>query len=630
MCGIAGAINISSAKSQAEKMIRKISHRGPDHTGVWSHNGIALAHARLSIIELSSLGNQPFEKHQFVLSFNGEIYNYKSLQKELTAYGVNFNSDSDTEVILEGWRYWGINVLNKLRGMFAFAIHDRKTSETFICRDHFGIKPLFYLAKANTFYFASELKAIETVSPSLDVDYSAVLSSLLYVWIPESKCIWKQVKKLTPGHYLKINKNSEYTEHSYWKSAEELTHLPIFEGDAVDYLETVLYSSVKSHLVSDVPVNAFLSGGLDSSLIVAMATKELGPLDCYTIKFGKRDQDFEAMVDDVHYARIVAQHFNCQLHEIEVQPDISELLPEIVHFLDEPIGDAAAINTYLICDAARQQGVKVLLSGMGADELFGGYRKHYANIIAKRYRRIPKFLRQFGIEPLVKALPVASKKRGFRICRWAKRFIKFAGLPDEQAFHQSYTYYNQVELSSLVSPDLMEYFPALREEHQNLFYAGFADDFINQMCLTDVNLFMTSLNLTYSDRASMAASIEVRVPFVDKEVVKAAFQLQGSHKIKGKQGKYILKKVAENWLPKEIIYRPKSSFGMPLSAWIRSDLKEMVDDYVLSQQGLAGRGFLDKKELQNIIESDRKGLQDYAQKIWHLLTLEQWFRNHAV
>jgi len=628
MCGIAGVINSFSASGQARQMINMLSHRGPDNVGIWSCDRTSLSHSRLSIIDLSVAANQPFVKHNLVIIFNGEIYNFKKLRNDLESLHITFRSNSDTEVLLEGWRVWGINLLNRLRGMYAFAIYDDEKKEAYICRDPFGIKPLFYSSHNGTFYFASELKAIKSVLPSLQINYTAVVSSLLYSWIPESQCIYEHVKKLAPGHYLKIDQKGKYSKHCFWSAKDELTGIANADVDPIQNLEEVLYDSVRSHLVSDVSVNAFLSGGLDSSLVVAMATREIGPLDCYTIRFEQKDQNFEAMTDDSRYARIVAKKFNCNLHEIQISPDIKSLLPKIVQILDEPIGDAAAINTYLICESARKAGVKVLLSGMGADELFAGYRKHYANVLAAYYRHIPLIARQTLIEGLLDLIPVAGRETGHKFIRWSKRFVKFAGLPEEESFQQSYSYYSQLEMETL-APELAGLLGVTRRKHSEYFYAGWPADLVNRMCFTDLNLFLPSLNLTYCDRASMAASTEIRVPFVDKRVVEAAFQIPGSLKIRGNSGKYILKKVAEKWLPQEIIKRPKSSFGVPLRSWIRNDLRGIVDEYVLGANGLSGRGFLDKAELRKIVDSDRSGRYDNAQKIWHLLTLEQWFRNHA-
>ncbi len=343
----------------------------------------------------------------------------------------------------------------------------------------------------------------------------------------------------------------------------------------------VLEDSVRMHLVADVPVSTFLSGGLDSSLITVLAARSNPQIDAYTISFRPADQRLEAMPDDLQYARIVARRHGLDLHEIRIEPDVVSMLPKMVYHLDEPIGDAAAINTYLICTAARAAGAKVLLSGMGADELFGGYRKHYACLLAARYRRLPHAVRHAVVSPIVGRLPVSMGSRGLRWSRWAKRFVAFADLPEEAAFRRSYTIYGRDELARLLDPSLMPTVDQLFDEHSAVYWGTGFDDPVNRMCMTDVQLFLTGLNLAYTDRASMAASTEVRVPFVDVEVATAAFNFSASDKIDGRTRKAILRKASEGVLPSEVIHRPKGLFSAPLRAWVRRDLAPMVDDMLL-------------------------------------------------
>jgi asparagine synthase (glutamine-hydrolysing) len=338
----------------------------------------------------------------------------------------------------------------------------------------------------------------------------------------------------------------------------------------------------------------------------------------------------QAVADDAYYARMVAQALNVNLNVIEIQPDIAALLPKIVEHLDEQIGDSAAINTLLITEAAHKNGVKVLLSGMGADELFGGYGKHLANQLAAYYRMMPTFLRRSVIRPMVNLLPVASNNRGLKLARQSKRFVEFADLPDADAFLRSYSYFGLNELASFAGEESRAAIDNIMQYHHAVFDSARSRSLLDKMCYTDMQMFMTSLNLTYTDRASMAASTEVRVPFIDKEVVKLAFQIDSRLKIKGRTSKYVLKKVAERWLPDEIINRPKSAFTLPLRAWIKSDLRSLIDDYVLSSNGLAGRDLFDVTMLNGIVENDRKGKADNAQRIWQFITLEQWVRNKGI
>jgi asparagine synthase (glutamine-hydrolysing) len=330
------------------------------------------------------------------------------------------------------------------------------------------------------------------------------------------------------------------------------------------------------------------------------------------------------MPDDAVYARKVARAFGIELHEIEIAPDIVDLLPRMVDMLDEPIGDPAAINTVLMCEAARARGVKVILSGMGADELFGGYRKHLACLMASRYRRLPGLVRgpaRFAVN----SLPVSVGDRGLRYPRWAKRFMTFAELPEEARFRRSYTLYDPEALTALVGPELGRSVADVIGEHAAIYDDNDLDDEVNRMCLADARLFMAGLNLTYTDRASMAASVEVRVPFVDRVVAEAAFTIPGKDKIRGRVQKAALKSAAENWLPREIVHRPKASFGAPLRAWVRNDLTELINDVLVGGE-LVQLGLLGREPLLRLIADEQAGRDDNAKQIWQLLSMELWYR----
>lgn len=634
MCGINGHINF---KGNAEpflvkKMNSELHHRGPDASGLWHDQHVAFGHTRLSIIDLTEKSNQPFIKDNFVITFNGEIYNYKELKSSKLSE-IEFITDSDTEVVLELWKKFGLSSLDMLRGMFAFAIYDRTSMETYIVRDHFGIKPLFYVLNDNQCIFSSELKAIEVFDNTIkSLNIESIAASMLYCWVPEKFTIYNSVKKLQPGEVLHLNSKGLVSISKYWTSSSLIKKSPALNKEKIakKVLSNVLEDSVKKHLVSDVPVNAFLSGGLDSSLIVSMAKKHIKDIECYTIKFNEEDKNHEAMSDDSFYASRVARELGVKLNTIEVKPDLASLLPKIVYHLDEPIGDSAAINTFLICEAARKAGVKVLLSGMGADEIFAGYRRHIANQYSRYYKKAPKLIRR-PLEEVFLNLPVRTNTSGNKIIRWAKRFFSFASLSEADAYLRSYTYYDLNKLKDAFEesncPDVSTIYDEFNSDFENAFQKR---GLVDGMCFTDLNNFMVSLNLTYSDRASMAASTEVRVPFIDKEVIKTAFEISHNLKLKRNTQKYILKRVAEEWLPHEIIYRPKASFTMPLRAWIKNDLNDLVSDYLLSSGGLAGRKIIKESFLKKIVADEISGNEDNAQKIWHLLTLEQWLKNKNI
>jgi asparagine synthase (glutamine-hydrolysing) len=626
VCGIAGAFLQPDGAELVRSMTERMSHRGPDATRVTDlmpDRAVQLGHRRLSIIDLSIEANQPFVKDGLHLTYNGELYNYRELRQTLAGQGVRFRTESDTEVVLECWRRWGSDGLNQLRGMFAFAIYDERSNSLTLARDPLGIKPLFVRRRGEGIIFASELKAlVAAVGSELSVNPAALVASSLFYFIPEEQCAMEGVDKLPPGSWAEYRADGRMTSDRYWNAADEA--LGAADGSQAD-LGAVLEDSVAAHMVSDVPVASFLSGGLDSSLITAMAARHEPSIEAYTITFRPEDQRLEAMPDDAVYARRMATHLGIQLHEIEISPDMVDMLPRIVDVLDEPIGDPAAINTVLMCQAARDAGVKVLLSGMGADELFGGYRKHLACLLGARYRALPGALRGRVIAPAVKRVPVAAGGRGLRYARWAKRFLSFAELPEEVAFRRSYSLYDPPELVDLLSPDLSGLVDDIVKLHQTLYDDGEMGDHVNRMCLTDSRFFLPGLNLAYTDRASMSVSTEVRVPLVDPHVFRAAFSFPGANKIKGRQQKLPLREVASRWLPREVVKRPKASFGAPLRAWVTNDLGALIDDVLLGGE-LVSSGFLRAVPLHRMVADQRSGRLDQSKQIWQLLTMELWYR----
>jgi asparagine synthase (glutamine-hydrolysing) len=624
MCGIAGAYQQVDGDVATKKMGRCLDHRGPDEEGSFSHSDdrvdVHFAHRRLSIIDLHH-GQQPLVKRPFVLCYNGELYNYREIRAELVASGAQFVTTSDTEVVLESWRRWGPRCLRRFRGMFAFALFDGSTGSLYLARDQFGIKPLHYIRRKDGVVFASELKAlVGAFGAELRMEPQALVASMLYYWVPDQLCSVRSVEKLQPGTWAEFRPDGTHHVECYWDIVEEAAAAQEANYD----LREVIEDSVTAHLVADVPVSSFLSGGLDSSIVTVLAKRVNPGIDAYTITFRAQDQRLEAMPDDATYARKIARRHGIELHEIELKPDVVDLLPRMVDILDEPTGDPAAINTLLMSQGARAAGIKVLLSGMGADELFGGYRKHVACLLAGRYRKLPAFVHR-SANGIVDRLPVTAGGRGLRYARWAKRFTTFAELPEEAAFRRSYSLYGPAELAALLSPELRHDVDEVIDQHLRVYEDNPLPDRVNRMCLADTRLFLPGLNLAYTDRASMAASTEVRVPFVDPMVFRAAFSQAGKQKISGKNGKVSLKHAAEAWLPNEIVHRPKASFSAPLRAWVTKDLRDVIDDSLLKGD-LVGTGFLNRPAVASLVEDHRSGREDRSKQIWQLLTLEFWYR----
>lgn len=630
MCGIAGFINFDDAAVMVKLANKVQAHRGPDGQHMWMHENLAFAHQRLSIIDLAARADQPLVKGNLVIVFNGEIYNYRELKEFLLKQDPTlvFNTTSDTEVLLELFRYKKEECLKMLVGMFTFAIYDTDTGILFMARDQLGIKPFFYTQIGNKFAFSSELKTLTRI-PGFDktINTTALTGAMNYLWVPGNITMFLNTHKLPAAHYMRIDTNQ--TEllpeiRQYWQLKEN-KNLQLSEEEVIEKVDASLNASIERHMIADVPVSCFLSGGLDSSLIAVLASKHIEKLSTYTIATTEEDKKAEQMPEDGLYARKLSKQFSFDHNEIVIRANIVDDLKAMVYTLDEPIGDPAAINTYLICKEARSKGVKVLLSGMGADEIYFGYRRQKATLMAARYRKLPGFLRKI-IYGTVKVLPVKIGGKGIKITRWAKRFLLFADLPIEESYMRSYSYYDKTELQQLFKEDISDEYQWLRNQHSTYFNQFRKGETINQICNTDIHLFMQGLNLSYTDKASMAASVEVRVPFIDVLVTEQAMNIPGHLKYHNGQSKYILKKVAEKYLPHEIIYRPKASFGAPIRSWISGDLQPMVND-LLSEQSINKRGLFNYGYIKKLIENERAGKEDNAYRIYQLLTVELWFRN---
>jgi len=627
MCGIAGIVGCS-ARENIESMVRSLDHRGPDDSGVevFVSGNASLGHTRLSILDLSQLGHQPMsdlDRHYWI-TYNGEIYNYRDVRHELAGKGYSFRSNTDTEAILYAYKEWGADCLDRLNGMFAFGIWDTRAERLFLARDRVGIKPIYYWHVGRSLVFASEIKAIvESGLVHPEVDFNSLHTPAMYQVAPYTG--FKGIHKLLPGHYLTFH-DGRVEMRRYWKiePACQVTDL----RSATDTLDDLLRDTVAKQMLSDVPIGLLLSGGLDSSLLLALMGKSSSePINTFTIRFAAHDQQYEQMSDDGNAARVVARQFRSNHKEIEIQPDVVELLPKMMRHMDEPLADPAAINTFLISRAARDHGICVLLSGMGADEIFGGYRKYLACLIASQYQYWVHDLGQSLVKQIVDGLPAATSRRGFRTVRWAKRFLSFAALPEASRFMASATM-DASHYAGLFSTG----FPQdnrLNETHfakvHNKTLNRTDLPYVVRMCLTDMSSYITDHNLLYSDKSGMAASVEIRPPFTDHRVVEYMFSTHPHLRVKGLQQKVLLKSMASRYLPPSIVHRSKAPFGAPLRSWIRGSLSEMIGDY-LSPGSLRARGLYNSEYVWERIEKDRKGLEDNAHLIWMLLCTEVWFR----
>jgi asparagine synthase (glutamine-hydrolysing) len=639
MCGILGAVNWGDRHS-LERMTELQFHRGPDDGGVWEQRlpdggWVGLGSRRLSIIDLSSAGHMPMSSDDGTLhiTYNGEIYNFRELRAELQGRGHQFRSRTDTEVLLHLYQEMGAGCLRKLNGMFAFAIWDSDKRELFLARDHFGIKPLYYMQQGQRFAFASEIKSLFALPGCpREISLEALNQYLNFLWVPDPLTMLDGIFKLLAGHYA-VFKNGSLTVWQYWDL--EFPSLgeafPGTETQIVEELRERFQIAVRRQMVSDVPLGAFLSAGLDSSSIVAMMSRASSePIRTYCITFPKKYLAGENTLDDPDVARRVAAHFGCEHEQICVEPDVADLLPKLIWHMDEPIADPAIILAYLVCRAAREK-VTVLLSGVGGDELFAGYRKHSAYPWSRLYRRIPAFARKRLLEPAVLALPGLRGSRLKSPVRLAKKMARSGALSPRDAFLMNCTYFDAAQRAALYSPELRAATAGMNawSRHEQWFDRVAHADFINQMLYLDIKTFMVSLNLTYNDKMSMASSVETRVPFLDVELVEfAARNVPPSLKLNGTfrvRTKHVLRKAMQGVLPAEVLAQPKAGFGAPIDNWLAGELREMVGD-LLSPDQVRRRGLFAPEAVQTLLAEHQRGSENWGLHIWQLLTLELWTR----
>lgn len=603
-----------------------LAHRGPDHQA-YEHDaasGVGLVHTRLSIIDLSPRSNQPIwdRSGRYCIVFNGEIYNYKALRAELAAGGVDFVSDGDGEVILYAYIREGIAAFRRLNGIYAFAIWDKAENELLVVRDPFGVKPLYYAATPNGVMFASEIKALLACADvPRDFDHVALWQSLTFLWTPSPRTALKGVRKLEPGHYLLIRDRRIARDAAF---VDYPALQPTFEGSVDDARQAVrdtLQQAVRRQLVADVPVGAFLSGGVDSSAICHFAAQELDrKLQCFTIELEGAEQ--EGMSEDLPFAKQLARQLQVPLEVVHVTPDIVHDLPRMLFALDEPQADPAPINSLYISERAREMNIKVLLSGAGGDDIFSGYRRHFALSNEPKWSWLPGLGRQ-ALSRATAALP-----QGSPLLRRVSKAFAYAGLDEAERLISYFYWINPQQSLALFNPFLRQ---QLAAEHvggplQQALASGIGGDApLNRMLYLEQKFFLIDHNFNYTDKTSMAAGVEVRVPYLDPDLVALANSLPTEWKQRGKEGKWILKQALEGILPHALLYRKKTGFGAPLRSWLRGPLKPLVDD-VLSESSLRKRGLFDAGAVQRLVAADRDNRIDAAYTIFSLICIEIWAR----
>lgn len=625
MCGIAGIYggNIELI----DKASSSLTHRGPDDSGVYIDykHKIALGHQRLSIIDLSELGHQPMlsEDKKIVIVFNGEIYNFIELRKDLEKDGYCFKGNSDTEVLLNMYLAYGEKMLTKLNGIFAFAIFDLSAEKLFIARDAIGVKPLYFFQDSNIFSFASEIKALFHFQPQdIKIDIESINRYLAFLWCPGDGTPIKSFKKLQPGEAL-IIKDGQVNKQWFWYE------LPVFRSNnsnlnkkqSIVGVTNYLRKAVHRQMVSDAPLGAFLSGGLDSSAVATFAKEINQDINCFTIEtIGKQDHGF---IDDLPFAKIAAKHLNVNLEVVPVDScKIADDIQSMVVQLDEPLADPAALNVRYICKIAKEQGIKVLLSGSGGDDLFTGYRRHYALEIERYWSWMPQNFRAL-INTSSKDLNI-NKPFHRRI----KKLLNGANLNKHERLINYFRWTDNLTLKSLFTDDFEE---IINNSDPNAPMLDFISPILpyssnlNQMLSLEQRFFLADHNLNYTDKMSMAEGVEIRVPFLDLELVEFAANIPQKFKQNGRHGKWVLKKAMEPFLPKSIIYRSKTGFGVPLRRWINKELRELLRD-LLSVESLNKRGIFSAQSVQKLLIDNDSGKIDASYTILSLLCIEIWCR----
>jgi asparagine synthase (glutamine-hydrolysing) len=639
MCGIAGAVNWGNLES-LDRMTDVLTHRGPDDRGVFETvtadgSWIGLGCRRLAIVDLTPAGHMPMSNADGTIhiTYNGEIYNHTALKAELEGKGHRFRSTSDTEVLLLAYQEYGLECLSKLDGMFAFGIWDARRQRLVLARDHFGIKPLYYLSRGQRLAFASEIKSIlELPESGCPLDLKAFHQYMTFLWVPDPATAFEGLLKLPAGH-VAVYEQGSLKVSRYWDlSFPDADHVfPRSERDLTDELRERFGTTVRGQLRSDVPRGAFLSAGLDSSSIVAaMSEGSREPINTYTIAFPPEYRAGDATLDDPAVAARTARHFGCRHTQILVEPAVVSLLPKLIWHLDEPVADPAIIVSYLV-SAEAHKSVTVLLSGVGGDEIFAGYRKHYAHYWANLYRGLPIALRRKIIEPLLARLPTFRDTRARGFVRLLKKMARSASLPSQDAFLMNSTYFDEAEKRDLYSADMIIGLAGEDPWHQHRTHLDRVAhaDFLNQMLYLDMKTFMVSLNLTYSDKTSMASSVEVRVPFLSRELVEwVAQEVPPSMKLRGLWNpttKYLLRRAMAQRLPSEVLKQRKAGFGAPTDYWLTYDLREMVHD-LLSTDRIKRRGYFKPRTVARLLDEHYSGRQEWSLQIWQLLTFELWLQ----
>lgn len=623
MCGITGIVGAQGLDERDSAALRAmcdvITHRGPDDEGQYLARNAALGIRRLSIIDLQT-GHQPIlnEDKSIAVVLNGELYNYLELRKDLDAKGHKFSTQGDTETIVHGYEEYGEEIVRRLRGMFCFALWDDKRQKLFLARDRVGIKQVYYAEINGKFLFGSEIKCIFSHPDSVRrINFASVASYLTFLYTPPPQTIYDGIQELLPGNFLVWEKGQTRTER-YWRLEyrEEKKHP---ESYYVEGLTSKLADAVKSHLVSDVPLGAFLSGGIDSGIVVALMSQATrSPVETFTVGF----EGAYAFCDERDQARLVADRYRTHHHEFQVRPNVSEILPDIVYHLDQPLADSSAVPNYYISELARTK-VTVALSGMGGDEMAGGYERYLGILLGKKFRSLPQSARR-ALSRGMARLPDWGGKGRVSAARM-KRFAKSLELDFPSAYLSLLSTFDRQDLQDLLVgealAELKRFAPV--ELVSAAFRQSASSHAVHQMLSSDMNGYLPGDLLPLTDRMSMRHSLEVRVPLLDHELLEYAATIPADMKIRGMTKKFILKKVGEKLLPQAILRARKRGFSIPLDFWFREELRDFVRG-VLAPSRVDGLGYFNPRTIQGLLDDHFSGRANNENKIWALLVFVLW------
>ena len=618
MCGICGVVGPAASAELVDRMCGQIIHRGPDDQGIWAQPGAALGMRRLSIIDVAG-GHQPMSNEDGTvwIVFNGEIYNYLDVRKDLEGHGHRFATRSDTEVMIHGWEEWGESSVEHLRGMFAYALWDSRAGTLFLARDRLGKKPLYYTVVNGTLCFGSEIKAM-LAYPEIprEVNPIALDAYLTYRYVPGSITMFQGIQKLLPGQRLTW-RDGKLSLRQYWQPRYEAHAQAASEEEYIERTTELLREAVRIRLMSEVPLGAFLSGGLDSSIIVGLMAGLMDqPVKTFSVGFGEGGD-----IDEVAHAKIVAEHFGTDHHELTVKADAAELLPRLVWHMDEPVADSAAIPTFLISEVARKE-VTVVLTGEGSDELFAGYPRYYGD----RLLSMVEFLPQPARKPLAAAGHLFPSTSDQRLVRYAHRALSAAGQSRAERYRNWMTVFRQPEKDALYSSSLRAALGQGQQAHpgEPLLSGPITRDFLHMMLEYDVLGWLPEDLLMKVDKMGMAASIEARMPFLDHVLFEYVAGMPEEMKLRGRTSKYILRQIARGLLPESIRQRKKHGFDVPVNRWLRNDLRPMLHE-LLSADRLRAHGFFEPEAIARLIEEHESGRRDHQHRLWTLLCFQLWY-----